>query len=182
MASLWNDATIPASFTTDGSDLELGMRFRSDLDGFITAIRFWKQATNPNDIRLSLWSNVGDLLGRVTRPGDAESGWQEIAMTPVAITADTTYVVSYFLTPTASYGFNSLYFASSEFANPPLRALQDGADGANGVFNVSIGGGFPVDTFNSTNYWVDVVFETGSSGEQRNRRLLLLHHSDGFRV
>ena len=45
--------------------------------------------------------------------------------------------------------------------NPPLQALADGQDGANGVFlKVATPGGFPTETFESTNYWVDVEFKT----------------------
>ena len=39
-----------------------------------------------------------------------------------------------------------------------LRALQDGESGGNGVYLYGVGGGFPDQTFQSTNYWVDVVF------------------------
>ena len=43
-------------------------------------------------------------------------------------------------------------------ANSPLTALQDGVDGGNGVYRYGSGGGFPNSTYNSTNYWVDLVF------------------------
>ncbi len=45
--------------------------------------------------------------------------------------------------------------------NPPLEALADGQDGANGVYAyVTAPGAFPTETFQSTNYWVDVEFKT----------------------
>lgn len=41
--------------------------------------------------------------------------------------------------------------------------LRDGESGGNGVY-VYGAGGFPTDTFQSTNYWVDVVFTTSAGG------------------
>jgi hypothetical protein len=41
--------------------------------------------------------------------------------------------------------------------NGPLHALKDGADGPNGVYKYGATA-FPTLTFNSTNYWVDVLF------------------------
>ncbi len=41
--------------------------------------------------------------------------------------------------------------------NGPLTALADGAGGGNGVYLYGAGG-FPTQTYNATNYWVDVVF------------------------
>src|SRR5439155_7449351 len=76
---------------------------------------------------------------------------------PVAITANTTYVASYFA-PAGHYADNSPYFASGGFDNAPLHALADGVDGANGVYAYGANGTFPVNSFNSANYWVDVVF------------------------
>jgi hypothetical protein len=44
--------------------------------------------------------------------------------------------------------------------SPPLHALQGGLDGPNGVYEYGDGGIYPNDTFNSSNYLVDVVFMT----------------------
>src|SRR5205823_4165023 len=47
-------------------------------------------------------------------------------------------------------------FQSSGHASPPLHALANGISGGNGVFHG--GAGFPSDSLNAANYWVDVVF------------------------
>jgi hypothetical protein len=44
--------------------------------------------------------------------------------------------------------------------NPPLYALQDGVAGGNAVYTYSPTSAFPNQTYNSSNYWVDVVFAT----------------------
>ena len=74
----------------------------------------------------------------------------------MAITANTVYVVSYH-TNVGNYAFDEPYFAAGGVDNAPLHALQDGVSGGNGVYiyGASL---FPFQTYNSTNYWVDVVF------------------------
>ena len=44
----------------------------------------------------------------------------------------------------------------------PLTALRDGTDGGNGVYRYGASG-FPNSTFRSSNYWVDVVFDTSAN-------------------
>ena len=56
------------------------------------------------------------------------------------------------------YSADSSYFSGSAFNNPPLRALSNSESGGNGVYLYGAGG-FPNQTWNSTNYWVDVVFQ-----------------------
>jgi hypothetical protein len=42
----------------------------------------------------------------------------------------------------------------------PLHALQNGVSGGNGGYAYGSAGSFPADAYNSTDYWVDVVFAT----------------------
>ena len=141
----------------DSSAVELGVRFRADMNGHVTGVRFYKGATNTGTHVGSLWTNTGTLLATATFIGETASGWQQVAFsTPVAITANTTYVVSYH-TNTGNYGFDGAYFASAGVDNAPLHALATGVDGANGVYLYGASA-FPTSSFNATNYWVDVVF------------------------
>src|SRR5207249_6642812 len=101
-------------------------------------------------------------LASLTFAGETASGWQQATLsTPVAIAANTTYVVSYYA-PAGGYAVNLPYFASS-FNTPPLHALADGLDGPNGVYRYGASG-FPTNTYQSSNYWVDVVFNTTAPG------------------
>ena len=73
------------------------MRFKADLDGTITAVRFYKGTTNTGTHIGNLWSANGTLLARGTFSGETASGWQQLNFaTPVDITAGTTYVASYY--------------------------------------------------------------------------------------
>ncbi len=154
--SIWSDAARPAlASSTDSKAVEVGVKFRSDSSGFVSAIRFYKgAATNGGTHVGNLWSETGTLLGRVTFVGETASGWQTAYFdSPVAVSADTTYVASYFA-PLGRYSLDSDYFVSG-FANAPLRALQ----GTNGVFGYGTATRFPTSSNRSSNYWVDVVFE-----------------------
>ena len=78
----------------------------------------------------------------------------------MAIDANTTYIASYHA-PDGHYAATNGYFATGGFDSAPLHALGDGVDGPNGVYKYGPSGRlFPgPDTFQSSNYWVDVVFE-----------------------
>ena len=86
------------------------------------------------------------------------SGWQTLTFaTPVTIAANTTYVASYHA-PVGRYAADQMYFATSGVDRAPLHALMNGVDGGQGVYRYATTTVFPNSTFNSTNYWVDVVF------------------------
>jgi hypothetical protein len=158
--SLWSGTTTPAvPADPDASPIELGVKFQADVAGYITGLRFYKGATNTGPHVGSLWTSTGTLLGNVTFTGETGSGWQEVSLsTPVAITANTTYVASYHTTA-GHYAVNGGYFATAGVINPPLRALATGPAGGNGLYLYG-SGGFPTQAYNGNNYWVDVVFAT----------------------
>jgi hypothetical protein len=160
----WSSSTVPTQVDSgDASAGEYGVRFRSDFNGDISGIRFYKASTNTGTHIGNLWSNAGALLATATFTNESSSGWQQVNFnTPVAITADTTYVASYF-TPSGHYSDAPGYFATSGADAPPLHFLENGVDGANGIYAYSARSTFPTSTFNSTNYWVDVVYEPSSS-------------------
>ncbi|RIK34894.1 MAG: hypothetical protein DCC55_31965, partial [Chloroflexi bacterium] len=61
-----------------------------------------------------------------------------------------------------NYAADSGYFIFNGVDNPPLRALANGVEGGNGVYRYGASG-FPTESFNGANYWVDVVFSTSAS-------------------
>jgi hypothetical protein len=77
------------------------------------------------------------------------------------VTAGTTYVASYHA-PNGNYAFDSNYFATA-VVNGPLRALSTSEGGGNGVYSYGASA-FPANTYNATNYWVDVVFSEAATG------------------
>jgi hypothetical protein len=156
--SLWSNATTPGvPAASDPNAVELGVKFRTSVNGFITGLRFYKGTTNTGTHVGHLWTSNGTLLATVTFTNETASGWQQVSFpSAVAITANTTYVASYHTT-TGNYALDTQYFAISGVSSPPLQALATGEAGGNGVYLYGAGG-FPTQTFNASNYWVDVVF------------------------
>ena len=87
----------------DSSSVNVGTAFTTDTSGYVTGMRFYKASTNTGTHVGSLWSASGTLLAQATFTGETASGWEQVTFsTPVAVTAGTTYVVSYLATPTAT--------------------------------------------------------------------------------
>jgi hypothetical protein len=151
--------------------VELGVKFRSDVAGSITGIRFYKASANTGTHVGNLWTSTGTLLATATFTGETASGWQQVNFaTPVSITTNTVYVASYHAN-NGHYSANGNYFSVNGVDNPPLHALTNGVSGGNGVFAYGSSSAFPNQTWNARNYWVDVVWQ----GELPGVQLLVTH-------
>ncbi|CAN5612162.1 hypothetical protein BH09PLA1_BH09PLA1_12500 [soil metagenome] len=159
---IFSPSDVPAiQSANDFSPVELGMKFRSDVAGFIAGLWFYKGAQNTGTHVGSLWSSTGALLGRMTFVNETASGWQYSSFaSPVAIAPNTTYVASYFTN--GGYSANLSYFAAAGADNGNLHGLRDGVDGGNGVYTYASASAFPNESYQSTNYWVDVDFGTSA--------------------
>jgi cytochrome c peroxidase len=156
--SIWGASAVPAvASDSDTLPTELGVKFRADTNGYITGIRFYKGPTNTGTHTAHLWTRGGVLLATATFTNETPTGWQQVTFAaPVPVTANTTYVASYFA-PSGGYAQDTSYFATSGVRSGPLTALADLAAGPNGVYR-SGGSGFPTNSFSASNYWVDVLF------------------------
>ncbi|RKG71770.1 DUF4082 domain-containing protein [Corallococcus sp. CA054B] len=156
--ALFAASAVPAVAAADDSAaVELGVRFRSDAPGQIKGVRFYKGAGNTGTHTGSLWTASGSLMATATFQNETASGWQEVRFTtPVSINADTDYVVSYHA-PAGHYAVTSNGFASALDA-PPLHAPANGTGGGNGLYRYGTSG-FPTDSYQASNYWVDVAFQ-----------------------
>lgn len=161
--TIWPDTAVPGNASVgDTGAVELGVRFTADTGGVITGVRFYKGAANTGTHIGNLWTAGGTLLATATFANESASGWQQVNFaSPVAITANTTYVASYYA-PNGRYAADNQFFATQGVVNAPLTAPASGASG-NGVFAYGAQSGFPASSFQSTNYWVDVVFEAAAT-------------------
>jgi hypothetical protein len=160
--SIWAPTATPTNPSeNDTAAVELGVKFRSDVNGRITGIRFYKGSGNTGTHVGTLWNSTGTTqLARATFSSETASGWQQVNFTtPVNITANTTYVASYH-TNVGRYAADNNFFATAGVDNVPLHALSNGVAAGNGVYRYGANPIFPNSTFQSTNYWVDVVFTT----------------------
>jgi hypothetical protein len=142
--SLFTPSTVPTTVANaDTSAVELGM-----------------SSTNTGTHVANLWTSTGTLLATATFSGETASGWQQVNFTtPVAVTAGTTYVVSYH-TNTGHYSSDQNYFTSSVDRAPLHAPASGGPSGGNGLYMYGGSSAFPTNTYNASNYYVDVVFTT----------------------
>nr|WP_246728347.1 DUF4082 domain-containing protein [Microvirga terricola] len=160
--SLFSPSATPTILSdSDTGSVELGMKFQSSVGGTVTGIKFYKGTGDTGTHQGSLWTASGALLGSVTFTNETASGWQTATFSsPISLVAGTTYVVSYH--SNGHYAATPNYFTTAT-ANGPLTAPSAG----NGVYAYGSGGLFPSNTYQATNYWVDVLFNP--SGGATNR-------------
>jgi hypothetical protein len=151
--SIWQNGTPTGAAESGTTNAQtVGLKFQASSDGYITAVRFYKEPDNTGAHTGSLWSSTGTLLANGTFSNETASGWQELDFSPpVAITAGTTYVASYFTT-TGHPAYTDQGLASAVVTGP-LTALAAG-----GVYAAAPANTFPTSVFDNTNYWVDVVY------------------------
>ncbi|KQO76311.1 Mo-co oxidoreductase dimerization domain protein [Rhizobium sp. Leaf262] len=152
--------TPPASSVIDPGSVELGMKFTTSTRGEISGLRYYKSAQDTGTHTGSLWSSTGTLLGTLTFTAETASGWQTATFTqPVSISAGSTYVASYH--SNGNYSATANYFSTSH-SNGVLTAPSSATAAGNGVYAYGASSLFPTATYNSTNYWVDVLYQNAS--------------------
>ncbi|WP_034859980.1 DUF4082 domain-containing protein, partial [Sinorhizobium sojae] len=144
----------------DGRQIEAGLKFQANVAGEITALKFYRSASDTGQNVLDLWTATGTKLASATFTNTAASGWQTVTLaTAVSIAANTTYVASYHTT--GAYVATDNFFTSA-VTNGPLTAPASG----NGVFRyggTSTSGVFPNRASKGTNFFADVVFRPSTS-------------------
>ncbi|WEJ59332.1 DUF4082 domain-containing protein [Devosia sp. FJ2-5-3] len=164
-ANLFAANATPATTTVnDGSSVELGMRFSVAQAGTINGVRFYKGPQNTGTHTGTLWTSTGTKLGTVTFTNETASGWQSASFaSPIAVTAGTSYVVSYHTT-SGYYSATGATF-SAPITNNGITAAQtaSGSGNGNGLYSYGASSVFPTNSYNATNYWVDVFYEQGTN-------------------
>jgi hypothetical protein len=164
VATLWPATAAPvrADYGPDHAG-EYGVKFRADVDGIVTGIRFYKSQANTGTHVGNLWTSSGTRLATATFTGESASGWQQVQFaTPVAISANTLYVASYHA-KSGHYAADVNYFATSGVDRGPLHAPANGAVNGNGVYRYNASSVFPDLTWRSANFWVDVMFQAATA-------------------
>ena len=142
--TIWPDVTPSGASDAADTSRELGVKFQAASSGTISGIRFYKEPDNTGTHTGSLWTSTGTLLATGTFSNESTEGWEELDFsTPVAITAGTTYVASYF-TSTGHYAVTQSGLTSA-VTSGPLTALANG-----GVYAYGSSTTFPSTTYNAT--------------------------------
>ncbi|MGX7703709.1 DUF4082 domain-containing protein [Methylobacterium sp. Gmos1] len=157
--SLFSSSATPAATNTnDTSPVELGVQFQASSAGTVSAVKFYKGTQDTGTHTGTLWSSTGQKLATATFTNESASGWQTATFSnPVALTPGATYTASYH-TDAGRYSTTANGFASA-VTSGPLTAPSTG----NGVFAYGSSSLFPTNTYNKTNYWVDVVFNPSAA-------------------
>jgi hypothetical protein len=146
--------------------VEVGVGFVPLDRGTVTAIQFYRGAPSASGFTVHLWEQVGDgkLLATGHGPGNQAPGWQTVSLDhAVPLQPFATYEASYY-SSTGGYAVDQNYFTTSGPSRGPLLAFGGGGGEAgpsvgNGFFHYGAGGGFPNQTYLSSNYWVSPVFQ-----------------------
>ncbi|MBC7947359.1 MAG: Ig-like domain-containing protein [Chitinophagaceae bacterium] len=171
--SIFGPTDVPAVPVAYDQPVEVGTRFRTTQNGHITGLKFYKGAGNDGTHIGHLWTGTGIQLAEVLFINETPSGWQEVTFaTPVAIAPGTTYVASYYSTA-GLYAYTNNYFTTAK-VNGPLRALADGEDGGNGLYQYSPVSTFPTNTYLASNYFVDVVFQESPGADDTPPAILIV--------
>ena len=146
------------------SPIEVGMKVTAAEDGFITALRFYKQPNDAGAHSGSLWTAGGTRLAQVDFTNETASGWQTegSSRVPIAVTAGSTYVTSYYAADGRFAMSQGFFFGTT--GDAPLTAPPGTG---NGVYRYGSTSGFPDQTFNATNYWVDATFQRTRPADTR---------------
>ncbi|MGO4486789.1 DUF4082 domain-containing protein, partial [Rhizobium sp. 2TAF27] len=80
--SLFSASSTPAQTNlNDGQQLELGVKFQSNVAGDITGIKFYRSANDNGQNVVDLWSSTGTKLASATFSTTTASGWQTVNFT-----------------------------------------------------------------------------------------------------
>jgi hypothetical protein len=144
--------------------VENGVKWTSDVDGHVTGVRFYKHSSNTGIHKGRLWQG-STLIANATFINETSYGWQTVYFdSPVAVTAGTTYIVSYHSAGGYYYQSNG-YFG--DVNNAPLHIIA--TSGQNGIYTYANASTFectpmpctptnrPATNYNA-NFWVDVIF------------------------
>jgi hypothetical protein len=156
--TIFGDA-VPQNPVISDSAVTLGVKFYSTQAGAIAGIRFYRGAADPRGYTVELFSSSGTLLGSAMDSDTCSVPcWEQINFaSPISIAANTTYVAAYY----ASNGDYANDTGTSGgltngASNGPLIAPASSQVGGNGVYTYSRG--FPNQTWQDSNYYVDVSF------------------------
>lgn len=150
----------------DPNAVELGAKFRTTTAASVIGVRFYKSALNTGTHLGRIWSSSGQLLASGTFGNETASGWQTVIFAdPVPVAANRTYVVSYFA-PNGHYSADTRYFTNKGAGIAPVEELRSGVSGANGVYRYGTGGGFPSQSYEDSNYWVDPIVEVADASTE----------------
>lgn len=154
--SLWGDAQVAAISSVNTGAHELGIRFSSDVDGMVFAVKFFKNHDGAGTYPVRVWDDSGKELAQGSvSVAAARRGWVRANLrSPVPIVRGRIYTASYQVRGPFASKASSLKASDAVYSNP---LKERGSAYAKGPFapGQAI---FPGIENPGMNYWVDIAF------------------------
>ncbi len=159
---LWDTSAAPAvASANDGSAVELGVRFIPERAGSISGIVLQGRGQLGGARRTHL-DHCRAAARSASFANETATGWQQVLFaTPVTVEGGLAYIASYHA-PVGRYSVTAGAFNGAGVNRPPLHAPASAAGAGNGLYSYGPGG-FPSQSSNGNNYWVDVIYEDTSA-------------------
>ena len=156
--SIWpRDLPVAAFDASPNGATEAGVRFRSDLGGWVVAIRYHRGAGDPGSRVVHLWDRDGQVLAEAPAGPAFDGGWHEVVLPrPVRVEPGLAYVASRRLDQ-GRIAVTDDYF-DEPVESPPFRVQVGTPVQVGGAFAFARTGAFPGEGVRGANPWVDVVF------------------------
>ena len=141
------------------------MRFRVDVDGFITGLRFYKASANTGTHVAHLWTNTGTLLATATFTSETGTGWQTGQLRDAGCghrRHDLRRLVHRTQRPLLGHALLLQHrWASTTARCTPSPKARPAPTASTSTPPAA----FPTQSYQSTNYWVDVVLNTAIAAD-----------------
>jgi hypothetical protein len=158
--TLFGSGTPTTPVDPDMNPVTLGVKFYSTQAGKISGIRFYRGATSSSGYVARLFTASGTMLASTSvtsEPCQTVPCWEELDFSsPVSIAANTTYVAAYFVS--GGHYAGDINGLANGVTSGPLVAPASSQVGGNGVYHYGSSISFPNQSYQSSNYWVDVSF------------------------
>lgn len=156
--SILNHSVQPATLVdSDRDSVELGIKFSSSGAGSISALQFYRSSAQTRSYTGSLWSASGTRLATASFPASSVVGWQTAKLTKVVPVAKGQTLVASYYAIGGEYAATNRAFTSSYTANGFTVPVNGG------VYRYGSVSGFPTESWEGSNYFVDVVFTPSAS-------------------
>lgn len=157
VSSFYGSAVPVVVDTGPDSPIELAVKFKSSVDGWVTHIRFYKSIANTGDHYVSYWSDTDGKITDQLAVSEAASGWIDVQLTTaIPVVAGVIQYAGYHA-ETGHYSADAHYF-DVDVTSGQLLGLSSSVFGGNGVYDYGSFGILPTQSFNATSYGVDVMF------------------------
>ena len=160
---------IPAGSNTYhedfGQGIELGLKIVPNMNGYITALRFYKPLMSSATSHIGhVWDGQENLLATATTVGESDYGWQEATLsTPLFVNRGQVYIVSFGFLETsyqATFGQFTAPMTTAGFTAYPSGDSRNTASGSgtgNSVYTYTAGQ-YPGSPGTNNYYHIDAVF------------------------